>query len=115
MSDSRWLPASEAARYVGLETEGFRRAVRRGTLPAATYKLGKQSPRWDKNALDRAMGAEDAANDIGEAVNGVVEKIRQEAQGRKEAAGRRNDQNLQLRPGRDGGQTPTNRLHRHAD
>ena len=69
----RWLPASDAARHVGMETEGFRRAVRRGTLPAATYRLGPQSPRWDRVALDRAMGAEDAVNGMEEAVNALVD------------------------------------------
>ena len=63
-----------------METEGFRRAVRRGTLPAASYRLGKQSPRWDRHALDRAMGAEDAPDDIGEAVIGVVAQLRAKAQ-----------------------------------
>ena len=43
MSDfvPRWLPAPDAARHVGYDTEAFRRAVRRGTLPPATYRLGK--------------------------------------------------------------------------
>jgi len=63
-----------------METEGFRRAVRRGTLPAASYRLGPQSPRWDRIALDRAMGAEDAGSDIGEAVSNVVAQLRAEAQ-----------------------------------
>jgi hypothetical protein len=56
--------------------------------------LGKQSPRWDRLALDRAMGAEDAGHDIGEAVNGVVEQIRREAEDRQEAARRRFMPNL---------------------
>ena len=88
MIEPRWLSAREAADYVGYDTEAFRRAVRRGALPAATYRLGKQSPRWDRLALDRAMGAEDAGHDIGEAVNGVVEQIRREAedQDRQKAA-----------------------------
>jgi hypothetical protein len=88
------LPAREAADYVGYDTEAFRRAVRRGTLPAATYRLGKQSPRWDRLALDRAMGAEDAGADIGEAVANVVEEIRREAEDRKEAARGRKLQNV---------------------
>jgi hypothetical protein len=92
--EPRWLPAREAADYVGYDTEGFRRAVRRGTLPQATYRLGKQSPRWDRMALDRAMGAEDAGADIGEAVANVVEQIRREAEDRQEAARRRFMPNL---------------------
>jgi hypothetical protein len=70
----RWLPADEAVRYVGLGTEGFRRAVRRGTLPEGSYALGKQSPRWDRVALDRAMGAPDAANGMEEIFNALAEK-----------------------------------------
>lgn len=84
--EPRWLTAQDAGHYVRLDTEAFRRAVRRGTMPSATYRLGKQSPRWDRIALDRAMGAADASNDIGEAVIGVVQEIQREAQDRKEAA-----------------------------
>ena len=98
VNEARWLPASDAARYVGLETEGFRRAVRRGTLPPASYKLGPQSPRWDRIALDRAMGVEDARNSTGEAVDALAAEIKAEAQaksGTKAARGRL-DQNLRV-------------------
>jgi hypothetical protein len=88
MSDNapRWLPASDAARHVGMDTEGFRRAVRRGILPTASYKLGPQSPRWDREALDRAMGGIEATSDMEEAVNAVVAQIKGEAKDRSEAA-----------------------------
>ena len=88
MTDApRWLPASDAARHVGMDTEGFRRAVRRGTLPAATYRLGPQSPRWDRVALDRAMGAEDAVNGMEDAVNALVEATQNgQAKDRPQAA-----------------------------
>jgi hypothetical protein len=82
----RWLPAQDAARHVGMDTEGFRRAVRRGTLPVASYRLGPQSPRWDRVALDRAMGAEDAGDDMGETIHAMASEIQKQAQHRPKAA-----------------------------
>jgi hypothetical protein len=87
MSDllPRWLTASEAARHVGTETEGFRRAVRRGILPPASYKLGPQSPRWDRHALDQAMGGEGGASGMEESVNALVQAKGQPPKNRPEA------------------------------
>jgi len=81
-----------------MDTEAFRRAVRRGTLPAATYRLGKQSPRWDRLALDRAMGAEDAVNRTGDAVDALAAEIKAEAQtkSREKAARGRLDQDIRV-------------------
>lgn len=89
----RWLSASEAARYVGMETEGFRRAVRRGTLPGASYVLGKQSPRWDRVALDRIMGGEDV-NGMEEIFSALVQSPQEQTKDRAKAPGRREHQGL---------------------
>lgn len=78
----RWLPAADAARYLGMETEGFRRAVRRGILPGATYKLGAQSPRWDRSALDRAMGADDTISGLEDSINAVAREKQGETENR---------------------------------
>ena len=93
---ARWLPASDAARYVGLETEGFRRAVRRGTFPKPSYAIGKQSPRWDRVALDRVMGATDARDDAGEMTNAICAEIEQKAQNSAQTSRRRHDQRVSV-------------------
>lgn len=86
MSEARWLPADEAARYLRLGSEAFRRAVRRGILPPASYKLGPQSPRWDRHALDRAMGAEDGdVNGMREIFNALVQGPEEQAKNRPQA------------------------------
>lgn len=86
----RWLPTADAARHVGMDTEGFRRAVRRGKFPGASYRLGPQSPRWDREALDAAMGAKDVrSNDIGEAVDALAAEIKAEARSKDRAQGAR--------------------------
>lgn len=96
--EPRWLAAQDAARYVGQDTEAFRRAVRRGIFPPASYRLGPQSPRWDRFALDQAMGAADAKNSTGEAVDALAAEIKAEAQakGREKAARGRVDQGLRV-------------------
>jgi hypothetical protein len=96
--DPRWLPASDAARHVGMDTEAFRRAVRRGTFPPASYAIGKQSPRWDRLALDRTMDPREAVSDIGEAIRNVGQAIREEAKAKAspQETGRRHNSDLQL-------------------
>lgn len=89
----RWLPATDAARHLGMDTEGFRRAVRRGTLPGASYVLGKQSPRWDRVALDRIMGGEDV-NGMEEIFSALVQSPQEQTKDRAKAPGRREHQGL---------------------
>lgn len=50
-----WLNASTAAQYLCMSTEGIRRKVRAGVLPAPSRALGLGSPRWDRLALNTAM------------------------------------------------------------
>ena len=52
---ARWLNPEEAARYVGLTSDAFRRRVKAATMPQPTYAHGPRNPRWDRVALDAAM------------------------------------------------------------
>lgn len=54
----RWLTLDEAAAYLRLREDRFRRMVRAGKLPAPSRRLGPRDPRWDRHALDQAMSGE---------------------------------------------------------
>lgn len=98
--DNRWLTAADAARYVGLDTEAFRRKVRTGVFPRASYALGPQSPRWDRSGLDQVMnGRKDSPGSMREAVDALVQKIRAEpTKARSKTARRRDGEDLRIRP-----------------
>lgn len=75
MPDARWLTADEAAGYLRLSVDGFRRKVRAGTIPRPSTRLGASSPRWDRDALDAAMSGGIASTDPREAVQALAEAI----------------------------------------
>jgi predicted DNA-binding transcriptional regulator AlpA len=52
----RWITRAEAAKYVGLSVVAFSRRVAAGDLPAPSDALGPRCLRWDRLALDSAMG-----------------------------------------------------------
>lgn len=52
---NRWLTLPHAAEYLDLSVDSLRRLVRAGKLPQPDRSLGVRMPRWDKEALDRAM------------------------------------------------------------
>ena len=52
---NRWLSLPHAAEYLDLSVDSLRRLVRQGKLPHPDRSLGVRMPRWDKEALDRAM------------------------------------------------------------
>jgi predicted DNA-binding transcriptional regulator AlpA len=52
----RWLDREAAAAHVGLSVLAFSRRVASGDLPAPSDALGPRCLRWDRHALDTAMG-----------------------------------------------------------
>ena len=52
---NRWLTLPHAAEYLDLSVDSLRRLVRAGKLPQPDRSLGVRMPRWDKEALDKAM------------------------------------------------------------
>lgn len=77
MSDRplRWLTADEAAAYLRLSVEGFRRKVRAGIVPRPSMALGSGAPRWDIAKLDETMGGGAASMDPDEAAEAIAQKI----------------------------------------
>jgi excisionase family DNA binding protein len=57
MADRRWMSPEAAADYLDVRVDALRRLVKAGKLPAPDYRLGPRSPRFDREALDKAMGA----------------------------------------------------------
>lgn len=57
----KWLSLPHAAEHMDLSVDAFRRMVRLGKLPRPDRSLGVRMPRWDSEALDRAMGGEERA------------------------------------------------------
>jgi hypothetical protein len=79
----RWLSVEAAAVYLCMRPDVFLKAVKAGKLPAASYALGERTPRWDRDALDARMAGIGDEGNVRAAVDGLVEKIAREAQGRK--------------------------------
>jgi predicted DNA-binding transcriptional regulator AlpA len=52
---TRWLSLPHAAEHLDLSVDSLRRLVRQGKLPQPDRSLGVRMPRWDKEALDKAM------------------------------------------------------------
>lgn len=75
MPDDRWFTAGEAAGYLRLSSEGFRRKVRDGVIPPPSYALGASSPRWDRLALDARMMGGVASTDPNEAADAIAAEI----------------------------------------
>jgi hypothetical protein len=72
---TRWLTADEAAGYLRLSVDGFRRKVRAGAIPAPSAALGAACPRWDRLALDAAMGGGVASTDPRQAIEALAQTI----------------------------------------
>lgn len=52
---TRWLSLPHAAEHLDLSVDSLRRLVREGKLPQPDRSLGQRMPRWDREALDKAM------------------------------------------------------------
>lgn len=59
MSDGRWLSREDVARHLGIKLCTVAAKVRAGLLPAPSYHLGQQLPRWDMEAIDKLMAGAD--------------------------------------------------------
>ena len=86
MSDDRWLTADEAADYLRLSSEGFRRKVRAGVIPPPSRALGAALPRWDRLALDATMTGGVASIDPNEAADAIAAEILTRRPNRPQAA-----------------------------
>lgn len=74
--EPRWLNPDAAAAYVGVRVERLRPLVKAGKLPAPSYRLGRNQPRWDRIALDRAFtGDANHGETIDDAIQRAVNAI----------------------------------------
>lgn len=89
MVDPRWLDAEAAAHYLRIGVDGFRRRVREGRIPPPSRALGPRDPRWDRAALDAAMGGGTASLDPEQAAQAIAEEIAARRPQRHAHAGRR--------------------------
>jgi excisionase family DNA binding protein len=77
MPDRRWMSPEAAADYLDVRVDALRRLVKAGKLPAPDYRLGPRSPRFDREALDKAMGAGLPSRDPDQALEAYLEKSAQ--------------------------------------
>jgi hypothetical protein len=56
--EPRWLDPDTAAAYIRVRVERLRPMVKAGKLPAPSYHLGPNQPRYDRLALDRVFEGE---------------------------------------------------------
>jgi predicted DNA-binding transcriptional regulator AlpA len=77
MTDARWLSLPRAAEHLDISVDALRRLVRAGKLPEPDRTLGQRMPRWDREALDKAMSGASSSRDPDVAVEAWVEKQRQ--------------------------------------
>lgn len=77
MSDARWLSLAHAAEHLDLSVDAFRRLVRARKLPPPDRSLGQRMPRWDRDALDKAMTGPSVSHDPDQAVEMWLERQRQ--------------------------------------
>lgn len=70
-----WLTLPHAAEHLDVSVDALRRLVRQGKLPQPDRSLGPRMPRWDREALDKAMRTgEPSRNDPDSALEAWREK-----------------------------------------
>ena len=96
-NEPRWLNPDTAAAYIGVRVERLRPLVKAGKLPAPSYHLGPNQPRFDRLALDRAFSGEGGSNAqetsadaaFQRAANEIIEEGRRKRARRTNQDGRR--------------------------
>lgn len=81
MTNSRWLDAEDAAKYLSVRVDTFLRAVRDKKVPQPSRHLGERTARWDRESLDAVMLGGASSTDTRIAVDALCQTIK--AQGRK--------------------------------
>ena len=61
---TRWLSLPHAAEHLDITIDSLRRLVRQGKLPPPDRSLGVRMPRWDREALDKAMQSKPQTENI---------------------------------------------------
>jgi hypothetical protein len=72
--EPRWLDPDTAAAYIRVRVERLRPMVKAGKLPAPSYHLGPNQPRYDRLALDRVFSREEAA-DTAERTRAIFQRV----------------------------------------
>lgn len=70
---SKWLSLPRAAEHMDISVDALRRLVRAGKLPQPDRTLGRRMPRWDRDALDRAMTGGPSSRDPDAALEAWLE------------------------------------------
>jgi hypothetical protein len=83
MSETRWLDAEAAARYLCIRTDAFLRRVASGIIPPGSRGLGERTPLWWSADLDAVVrgGADRDSTNTNEMARAYVERL-EASQGR---------------------------------
>jgi len=83
--EPRWLSPDDTAHYIGVRAERLRPLVKAGKLPAPSYHLGPNQPRFDRLALDQAFegGRPERGKDINTAVQELVDGMAAKARDKR--------------------------------
>lgn len=74
MSDARYLDARGVAEYLSISRAMVDVLVRRGKLPRPIF-LTPRLPRWDREAIDRALAGQPASLHAGKSTSDIVRGI----------------------------------------
>jgi hypothetical protein len=80
-----WRDARRSAEHLDISEARFLALVKSGKFPAPSYHMGERTPRWNTEALDRAMNPNSALDVTQRAVDGLVKKIEAKGRARREA------------------------------
>jgi predicted DNA-binding transcriptional regulator AlpA len=81
----RWLDIAGVAHYLSVLESRIPRLRRDGLLPEPSYHLGERSPRWWSGDLDRAMNPGTGSTNHRQAVEGLINEIKEEGRARRQA------------------------------
>ena len=73
--EPRWLSARDTADYISVRVGDLSRLVKQDRLPAPSYLLGPKQPRWDRVAVDAGFIGQAGQEDVGAAVEKIVQGI----------------------------------------